>query len=366
MNLMSRRRAIETAVVLLAVLAALVPIPETLVERWFSTGFYPRLQRVLTPLANLVPFAWFDVILLVVITLATALVVRAIRQARRERRWSPILSGGWTLVVSAAVIYLAFLGCWGLNYRRVPMTTRLEMTARPPGREAVAMLAMTAVERVNALHDAAHAHGWTDNEWRDAGLVNAFGEAQRLLQDAPQAVPGRLKRTVLGPYFRWSSVDGMVDPLALEVLVNPDLLPWERPFIAAHEWSHLAGFADESEASFVGWLACLRGHAAAQYSGWLFLYWEVIGDVDRKDRDAVNGALQEGPRRDIAAVVERLRKGQLPLLRNASWAVYDQYLRANRVDEGLRSYGEVVTLILRARFDEGYRPVRREASGASR
>jgi len=149
-----------------------------------------------------------------------------------------------------------------------------------------------------------------------------------------------------------------VDPLLLEVLVNPDLLPWERPFIAAHEWSHLAGFADESEASFVGWLACLRGHAASQYSGWLFVYWEVIGDVGTKERDEVNAALQEGPRRDIAAVAQRLRKGQLPLLRNASWAVYDQYLRANRVDEGIRSYGEVVTLILRTRFDDGYRPVR--------
>jgi len=358
MKPMSRRRAIETALVVLAALAAVVPIPDAVVERWFSTGFYPRLQHVLTPLANLVPFAWFDVILLGAIAFVTFVLGRGVRTARRAGRWSPLLVSGWAIVVAAAAVYLAFLGCWGLNYRRVPMTDRLEMVAHPPDRDAVVMLAMTAVERLNALHDAAHAHGWTDDEWRDGTLVNAFAEAQRLLQDAPEAVPGRLKRTLLGPYFRWTSVDGMVDPLVLEVLVNPDLLPWERPFIAAHEWSHLAGFADESEASFVGWLACLRGHAASQYSGWLFLYWEVIGDVGTKERDEVNAALQEGPRRDIAAVVQRLRRGQLPLLRTASWAVYDQYLRANRVDEGVRSYGEVVTLILRTRFDDGYRPVR--------
>jgi len=212
---------------------------------------------------------------------------------------------------------------------------------------------------MNALHDAAHAHGWTKAEWRDASLIAGFTEAQRLLTDAPPIVPGRLKRTLLGPYFRWTGVDGMVDPFALEVLANPDLLPWERPFVAAHEWAHLAGFADESEASFVGWLASVRGDEAAQYSAWLYLYWEVSGNLGDRDRGQLYAVVADGPRRDIAAIVERLRRGQFPLLKNASWAVYDQYLRANRVEEGIRSYGEVVTLILRTRFEEGYRPVRR-------
>jgi hypothetical protein len=362
---MSRRRAIETAFVLFAFGAALVPLPATFVERWFSTGIYPRVQRVLTPLGNLVPFAWFDVILITLVAVTTTALVRTARQAHRERRWRPLAERGWQLVVAASVLYLLFLACWGLNYRRVPMSDRLELLSRAPGREDVAQLGMTAVAQLNALHDSAHRRGWAEDEWRDASLVSAFAQAQRLLEDTPPVVPGRLKPTLLGPYFRWSSVDGMVDPYALEVLVNPDLLPWERPFVAAHEWSHLAGFADESEASFVGWLACLHGHDAAQYSAWLYLYWEVAGDISPEDRKQMSAALQDGPRRDLAAIVERLRRGQFPLLRNASWAVYDQYLRANRVEEGIASYGEVVTLILRARFDEGYRPVRRAIAPAS-
>src|SRR3954464_1870016 len=359
------RRATETALVLLALGAALLPIPPAIVERWFSTSLYPRIQQIVTPVANLVPFAWFDVILLTVVALTVTAMVRAWRRARRERRWSPLFQGLRTLVVAAAGIYLVFLACWGLNYRRVPMTERLEMSAARPDRHDVNELGMTAVMQLNALHDAAHARGWTKREWQDASMVEAFTEAQRLLTDAPAVVPGRLKFTVLGPYFRWTGVDGMVDPFALEVLANPDLLQWERPFVAAHEWAHLAGFADESEASFVGWLACLRGSVATQYSGWLYLYWEVIGNVGPSDQGRLNAALGEGPRRDIAAVVARLRRGQLPLLRTASWAVYDQYLRANRVEEGIRSYGEVVTLILRTRFDEGYRPIRRQIPASS-
>ena len=156
----------------------------------------------------------------------------------------------------------------------------------------------------------------------------------------------------------------MVNPFGLEVLVNPDLLPFERPFVAAHEWAHLAGFADEAEASFVGWLTCLRGSEAAQYSGWLNVYWQVAGEVAGPERAELDRGLASGPRQDLAAVVTRVRDGQLPWLRDAGWRVYDQYLKANRVEEGVRSYGAVVTLILRARYGEGRVPVRRTSAGA--
>jgi Protein of unknown function (DUF3810) len=181
---------------------------------------------------------------------------------------------------------------------------------------------------------------------------------QGYLSDARPAVPGRLKATIYGPYFRWTSVDGMVNPFGLEVMANPDLLAVERPFVAAHEWAHLAGYADESEANFVGWLTCLQAGPSAQYSGWLYLYWQLSGEVGRADRASLYDALEPGPRRDIQAIVDRVQRGQLPTLRRSSWALYDQYLKANRVQAGVRSYGLVVTLILRAQFEDGWRPVR--------
>jgi hypothetical protein len=179
---------------------------------------------------------------------------------------------------------------------------------------------------------------------------------QGFLSDAPRAVPGRLKATIYGSYFRWTSVDGMVNPFALEVMANPDLLPIERPFVAAHEWAHLAGYADESEANFVGWLTCLQGDARAKYSGWMFLYWQLSGEVSAEDRKQLTALLESGPRRDVDDILERLRRGRWPLLQRSSWQVYDQYLKANRVEAGIRSYGLVVTLILRAQFDEGWKP----------
>jgi hypothetical protein len=354
---MSMGRWIKTGTFALALVCGFAPLSPSFVERWYSTGIYPFVQRTLTSVSNSVPFALFDALTIGAVVVTLVALVRGIRRARQARRWSLLLITLVNIGTGLAVVYLVFLGLWGFNYRRVPMTERLVIDRNAPSSEAVVALGLQAVEQMNALYEGAHAEG--DNPpWLDGRLRDAFDRAQGFLSDAPPAVPGRLKSTIYGPYLRWTSVDGMVNPFGLEVMANPDLLPVERPFVAAHEWAHLAGYADESEANFVGWLTCVRAGTAAQYSGWLYLYWQLSGEAGAQDRARLASALAPGPRRDIEAIVERVRRGQMPLLRRSSWMVYDQYLKANRVEAGVRSYGLVVTLILRARFEKDWRPVR--------
>ena len=349
------RTRLKAATVVVALLGAVVPVSPSFIERWYSTGLYPRIQNLLTPVSNVIPFALFDVLTIGALVLVVGSLVRAIRRARQARRLSILLSTLGNIIFGAAAAYLVFLVVWGFNYRRVSMAERIVVGPAAPTADAVRALGQRAVMELNALHPAAHAASDTP-PWRDEAMRGAFDRVQRLLTGSPPAVPGRLKRTIYGPYFRWTSVDGMVDPFALEVMANPDLLPIERPFVAAHEWAHLAGYADESEASFVGWLTCLQGDARAKYSGWMFLYWQLSGEVSADDRRLLAAALESGPRRDVDDISERLRRGRWPLLQRSSWMVYDQYLKANRVEAGIRSYGLVLTLIMRAQFDEEWRP----------
>jgi hypothetical protein len=172
----------------------------------------------------------------------------------------------------------------------------------------------------------------------------------RELGTTGETVPARPKHTLLDLYFRPAGVSGMTDPFFLETLVESDLLPVERPFVVAHEWSHLAGFADEGEANFGGWLTCARGNAAAQYSGWLFLFGELANAVSRDDRASLIGRLDRGPRDDLRAIAARLARDVKPQVSAAGWRVYDQYLKANRVEAGTASYAQVVRLVLGTGF----------------
>jgi hypothetical protein len=357
-------RFLSAGVVAAAAFAAVAPMPPETVERVYSTWAYPAIQRALTPLANQVPIALFDVLIAVAIILVAAILVAGVRGAWRARRLAPLGRTTVRLLVMAAGVYLTFLALWGLNYRRIPMTERLVLRERADS-EAVLALGRESVDQLNGLYASAHEAGWrAGEEWTDTSLRQAFVSVQRALADGSPAEPGRLKSTMLGPYFRGAGVDGMINPFGLEVLVNPDLLPFERPFVAAHEWAHLAGYADESEASFVGVLTCLRAGVGAQYSGWLFLYWQVSAEIGARERERLAAPLADGPRRDLIAIVERLQRGQWPALQRAGWVVYDQYLKANRVEEGIRSYGAVLTLLARAGFDADWQPVRR--GGVSR
>ena len=349
----SATRAVAVAAA--AGVVALAPFPATSIDRWYSGGFFPFVQPTVTAALNAVPLALFDVALLGTVVYAGRLAAAVVR-ARRGTRLRQAGQSAFAAIVLLAVVYLWFALLWGLNYRRTPLEARFVRTAARAQPAGVASLGSRAVAQLNELHDNAHAEGWTQDEWRDTRLRSAFADTLRALGHGAAAEPGRLKQSVVGPYFRWTGVDGMVSPFTLEVLANPDLLPFERPFVAAHEWSHLAGYADEAEASFVGWVTCVRADVPSQYSGWLFLLWQVRAEVPATEREALDTALDAGPRQDMAAVAARLRRGASPRLRRASWAAYDQYLRANRVDEGVRSYSRVLELLATARFNDDWVP----------
>jgi len=356
---LSRRHVAGVLALLAAIVAAIAPVSPGVVEEWFSLGIYPSVQQVTTDVTNVLPFALLDVLLVLAVSTLVLVVARSVRAALRKRTVRPLGRTAFGIASVAAVAYLVFLAFWGLNYRRVPLDGRLVLDQRPVQTEAVATLGLEAVRQLNTLYADAHRFGWPDAEWRNGSLTHAAATVQTELTGAKPAVPGHLKRSILGPYFRWTGVDGMVNPFGLEVIENPDLLPFERPFVAAHEWAHLAGFADESEANFVGFLTCIRASVPAQYSGWLYLYWQIAGETDGGVRATLWESMAAGPRADVQAIIARLRRGELPRLRLVSWLVYDRYLKANRVESGVRSYGEVVNLLVRARFEPGWVPIRK-------
>jgi hypothetical protein len=326
--------------------ALAAPLPHWLIESYYSTAFYLSLQRLLTPLSNLVPFALFDLAAIAAIVAWARRAVRALRSPAPARAAGAL---AFHLAVFAAAIYLLFLALWGLNYRRTPLERKMAFDASRITREAAVRMGRQAVTLVNEHYAGAHAGA------DGAPLADAFGAAQQILGARGPAVPGRPKRSLLALYFRWAAIDGMTDPFFLEVIVNPDVLPVERPFVVAHEWAHLAGYADESEANFVAWLTCARGDALARYSGWLALYAHVANALPRSERSALAAMLGPGPQQDIEAINARMRRSK-PVVRRAAREVYDSYLKANRVEEGIDSYEAVVRLVLGTTFDEGWAP----------
>lgn len=308
-------------------------------------------QSLATSLSNLIPIALLDV-LIVSLGGAWAIALLLDVARRRSRGWTRIIvRAAVRTVVWGAACYIVFLASWGLNYRRVRLAETLGFDGSRVSADALKALTATTIDRINTLHEAAHRAGFPAERAIDPRLAAAFADALREVGSPMAAVPARPKFTLLNPYFRRATVDGMTDPYFLETLVVSDLLDIERPFVMAHEWAHLAGYADEGEANFVGWVTCLRGDAPHQYSGWLFLYSEAAATLPAADRRELGSRVQEGPRADLRAISDRVLRNRSPRVAAVGWRVYNEYLKANRIESGVASYTEVVKLILGTRFN---------------
>jgi hypothetical protein len=353
----------RVVIVLAAVAAAAVPWPAPAVGLWASV--YHRVQPVVTSASNRVPFALLDALLVGVLVLLAASWGRVVRRAGRGERVRRLSQAASATLTGAAVLVLWFFLAWGLHYRQPAAERRFDVDRRRVDAAAVERLALRATEAVNGLVADAHARAAPTMSDLVGRLRPALSRTLGDLGMAARVEAGRPKPTLLAPFFRWASVAGLTDPFFLEVMVTPDALPFERPAIVAHEWSHLAGFARESDASFVGFLVCQRGDAEARYSAWLDLWLRARAQLPSTTRAAVDARLSPEVRGDLQAVAARLRRS-VPAVRDAAWRGYDAYLKSQRVERGVASYDEVVVLIAGARFEAEWTPRLRDPATGPR
>ena len=289
------------AIVAMAVAAAIVPTPSAAVERFYSTGAYPVIQRATTALSNLLSFALFDVLIVAVIGAWVACAVRDLRRARRGSGGvasAAVRIGGRT-VVWAAALYLTFLLVWGMNYRRTPLAAKLRVDSQAVTTDAARRLAEISVEQLNQLHQVAHAGGWPGPRDVDPALARALAGADQQLGGAGTVVAGRPKTTALDWYFRRTATDGMTDPVL------------SRNARVEHTAAVRAALRHGARMESPRWcrrrrrrqlpgVAGLRACDAARpgTAAGCFWYSEVAGALDAPIRAAVGARLGPGPRAD--------------------------------------------------------------------
>jgi hypothetical protein len=333
----------------LALLLMFAPMPDWAIDSFYTQNVYPQLQRQVTSGTNFLPFAVLDVILVATSLMVLFGVLRLLRRASAHGVVEALWNGSRRLLRGAALIIILFLVGWGYNYRRQPLENSFPGgKAAPPTMEALQAAVLEANVLAGKLRRAIGSDMDQEYDQVAGALDGPMTTALQQLHQPRLGTPGRPKHSILlTPFFTWAGVTGMVNPIGLESIVHPDLLPFERPFVLAHEWAHLAGQADEAQASAVGWLACMRGSPQLAYSASLYLIMEAASALPGENRQAVMKQLDAGVRADIDAILLRLQRGK-PVVQRTASRVYDEYLRANRVADGTASYGRALSLILSA------------------
>ena len=333
----------------IAVLVIFAPIPAWVIDDFYSRDMYMWLQTWMTSFTNVLPFAVLDLVLIVTILAVGYRTLRLFHVARQRGVIDAIWEAFRRLLRAAAFLTILFLWAWGFNYRRLPLETVM-----PGGVAPQPTVESLRVGFADAASLAARLRSQAEPEGRFHSIALSLRDPMNIalqsLSRAPLRSYGKPKFSlILTPFFKASGVSGMMNPFGHESIVLSDLLPYERPFVLAHEWAHLAGHADEAEASAVGWLACMKGDPTLAYSASLYLILETLDALPESERTPLMARLDPGVHSDLDAIANRRRQENPAVQRTAS-RMYDEYLRANRVADGTASYGRALRLILGAPF----------------
>lgn len=121
-----------------------------------------------------------------------------------------------------------------------------------------------------------------------------------------------------------------------------------------HELSHLRGFMREDEANFLAYLACKSStDLDFQYSGYMmaFIYaTNALYDVDSETYSQIFNELDPGVLRDISYQNSYWKQFEGPAA-DVATSINNSYLQANQQEDGVRSYGRMVDLLLAEQRD---------------
>ena len=348
------RRDLRETLVFVAVAACVLglrfALPAEFIEDYYSRGAYLAIRRALD-----VGFGWWPVpASAVAILLAVAALARHLVRSVRRGRSASAKTVHTALAAARAVslVAVAFMVLWGFNYGRVALPRQLGLQTERLGTEALWEELRETAKYVGILRVQLPLRDVTDYE----SLPLQQGTQQRIREAVtkqldelgyPSVGHVRIREVVAGGLLRFNT-SGVYFPLTGEGHVDEGLHSLQVPFVTAHEMLHGYGITDEGSCNFVAYLACTRAdNLYLRYSGHLTYLRYLGAAVRRRDPEGYAAFRQNLPRAvraDLDSIAENNdRFAEIaPAVRDA---VYDGYLRAQGVGDGMASYSRIIDLV---------------------
>lgn len=210
-----------------------------------------------------------------------------------------------------------------------------------------------------------------DSENWSRGLGCMADEAQELMQGLGTVYPQldgwypRPKAMVFSDFMCQQYMQGYYFPFSMEANYNDVMHILNIPSTMCHELAHLKGFIYEDEASFIGYLACVRSeNAFFQYAGYLSVLNYLYNDIcklEKENPDTFAETVAEIQPVTVSKQVwednifvsdeewERINGKALidtEVVDKAADVFIDVNLKVNGVSDGKVSYSRVVKLLL--------------------
>ncbi len=351
----------RTSVILLAV-AAVISSAAAVLRLIFrgrpdavTEYFLPFSQDVLYAVGRLwqwVPFTFTELLVIIGgIGLIVLLIITLTRAIRRKTKLFWLIRTLSIALVAASALYLMFYGMWGENYYSTTLAEKLGLYSHERSVEDLITVTNIVIARSNAFAAQVERDGTGQVKVKFADSAEKAVDAYALAgKDYPifDHPVNRAKYLLSSKLFSYMGISGIFIPFTAESNVSITTPPVDISATICHEMAHSLGIAREDEANFASYLVCGYGDAELKYSGEMLALIYCLNSVYSSARDRYSetySSLSDIVRNDLKYRNQILKQYESPLEKIATKSNHS-YLRAMGQDDGVKSYGRMVDLLL--------------------
>ncbi len=328
-------------------------------EEIMAKRVYRVLSVIVARITGLFPFSLAECTVFAAPVFGLFFLIRFIvhiikkKEKRFERSMLAVLNVGCVISV---VYFVYVVGC-GVNYHRTSIAEYKGLTVQDSSKEELVALCDELAREASELREQLVMY---ENEEGVFTMPFSTRELGTLTRDSYKNLAKEL--SLFGRYFpkpkgigvsEWFSrmeLTGIFTCWTMEANVNTHIPDYSIASTMAHELAHVAGFMKEEEANYISYLACMASDSPVVRYGGLMHALVYAGNALAGQDSALYSELwtkyHPGIVRDFKANSAYWDRYRDTVISKAADKVNDVYLKANEQEDGVKSYGRVVDLLL--------------------
>lgn len=321
------------------------------IEQVYSSKLYLIISQILRSLTGLFSCSVGDILYAIVILLVIFSILLWVKHVIKEKFSGQfIIISFLKLVKNLAWLYIWFNILWGFNYYRSGIAYRLKLTDENYAVEDLCTITDSLIARSNYYRRKISADTVLPEYYTKQILTKAAENYKTVAKEYPflRYNYSSVKPSIYNSLAAYIGFTGYYNPFSGEAQLRTDVPKILLPYTASHEIAHQLGFASETEANFVGYLAASQSDDDYfKYSAYLDLYKyarvQLFMHNTFPSGDVRLDALVKGDIRMINRFFLKERNSIAPV----SMSLYNAYLKANNQTNGVDSYDDVISFLIR-------------------
>ena len=320
-----------------------------IVEEFYSQKIYPLIYKTYSLFFNKIPFSIGDIIYLIIIFLLLRLVIKFFRDHRYTFLKLIFDIGS---IISAIIII--FNISWGINYYRLPLHQKLNIRTDYTKKDLEEKIDFL-IDDLNEIHSSISSNDSLPLklETRKRHSLKKNIKEYNEFFSSEIFISSKRKHSLWSTPLSYMGFSGYINPFTLEGQINSKAPYLNYVISDIHEAAHQMGYASEKEANFIAYFFSHENpDPYVKYASLIFAIrylnlalYEIDPQKAKEKIKRLNYGIIENIK-NIDSFWQKYKNPFRPIFKKS----YDKFLKANSQDKGIKSYNEVVGLIINYKF----------------